>query len=281
MKSSYFENKTCFITGAASGIGKAVALQLAQYGSQLILTDIRADALEQTVDFIRSENGKVLKYKAFDISDYEAVRAFAEEVQAEYGAMDILMNIAGIAIWGAIDKMQHEEWKKVIDVNLMGPIHVIESFAPKMMEKKSGHIVNVSSAAGIFPLPWHGAYSASKYGLRGLSDVMRHDLKRHHVYTHLVCPGAVDTGLVQDIKISGINTNDDKMQQLKGQFQKYAISPEQAAAAILKGVQKKRYYIYTSQDIRLGFWGQQKFNSIYILVMQKMNDIFQNILEKE
>src|SRR5690554_654140 len=174
MNTSYFENKLCFITGAASGIGKAVALQLAQYGGQLILTDIRQEALDQTVLTIQSKNGKVLKHRAFDILDFEAVQTFSDEVQAEFGAMDIIMNIAGIAIWGAIDKMKHEEWKKVIDINLMGPIHVIESFVPKMMEQQSGHIVNVSSAAGLFPLPWHGAYSASKYGLRGLSDVMRH-----------------------------------------------------------------------------------------------------------
>lgn len=280
MNTSYFENKLCFITGAASGIGKAVALQLAQYGGQLILTDIRQEALDQTVLTIQSKNGKVLKHRAFDISDFEAVQTFSDEVQAEFGAMDIIMNIAGIAIWGAIDKMKHEEWKKVIDINLMGPIHVIESFVPKMMEQQSGHIVNVSSAAGLFPLPWHGAYSASKYGLRGLSDVMRHDLKRYHIHTHLVCPGAVDTGLVHDIKISGVDTNDDKLRQLKGEFQKYAVSPEQAANAIITGVLKKRYYIFTSQDIRFGLWGQQKFNFIYNRVMQKMNDFFQNTINK-
>lgn len=280
MGQKYFNNKKCFITGAASGIGKSVAKQLAERGALLILTDIKADELQKTVDEIKNKGGQVLSYQAFDISNHDAVINFAEKVQSTYGVMDIVMNIAGIAIWGAVDVMKPEEWKQVIDVNLMGPIHVIQAFSPKMVENKSGHIVNVSSAAGLFPLPWHGAYSASKYGLRGLSDVMRHDLKKHNIYIHLVCPGAVDTGLVQDIKISGVDVHTEKMDGLRKRFQKHAVSPDEAALSILKGVEKKKYYIFTSKDIRFGLWGQQKFNNIYLLVMQKMNDIFQDIIQK-
>lgn len=278
MSTSYFQNKKCFITGAASGIGKAAALLSARRGAELFLTDINADGLEKTVQEIRSQNGKVTLYKAFNIADYEQVKSFAEEVHAQSGTMDIVMNIAGISMWGAVDKMKHEEWKAIIDVNLMGPIHVVETFVPEMMKNNSGHIVNVASAAGLFGLPWHGAYSASKYGLRGLSDVLRHDLKKHNIGVHLVCPGAVDTGLVHTIKISGLEIGQEKFQKLKERFQKHAVSPEQAAKAILKGIENKDYYIFTSEDIRLGFLAQQKFTSAYNIVMQKMNDIFQKVL---
>lgn len=147
MDTSYFSHKKCFVTGAASGIGKATAMLLAEKNTELFLTDINAEGLEKTVEEIRAKNGKVSEYLALNISDYEAVKAFAEKIQSQYGAMDIIMNIAGISIWGAVDKMKHEEWKSIIDVNLMGPIHVIETFVPEMMKQNSGHIVNVASAA--------------------------------------------------------------------------------------------------------------------------------------
>lgn len=281
MSRNYFQDKKCFITGAASGIGRATALLLAQKGAELFLTDIHTDGLEKTVRDIRFQNGKVTRYKALDIVDYEAVRSFAQEIYAESGAMDMVMNIAGIAVWGAVGQMKHEDWKAVIDVNLMGPIHVVEVFVPEMMKNNSGHIVNVASAAGLFGLPWHGAYSASKYGLRGLSDVLRHDLKKHNIGVHLVCPGAVDTGLVQSIKISGLEISEEKLGRLKKYFQKHAVSPEQAAKAILKGIENKDYYIFTSEDIRLGFLAQQKFTTAYDFVMQKMNDVFQKAFSKD
>lgn len=275
---NYFLNKKCLLTGAASGIGKATAILLAQNGAELFLTDIHADGLQKTVEQIRAKNGKVSAHKTFNVTDFEKVKTFANEIHSQFGAMDIVMNIAGISAWGAVDKMQHEEWNSIIDINLKGPIHIIEAFVPEMMKQKKGHIVNVSSAAGLFGLPWHGAYSASKYGLLGLSDVLRHDLKRHNIRVHVVCPGAVDTGLVHTIKISGATISDEEMQRLKSRFQKHAVSPEQAATFILKGIKKNSYLIFTSFDIRFGYWAKQKFTFLYEIVMQKMNDYFQNTL---
>lgn len=278
MSRTYFLHKKCFITGAASGIGKATAILLAEKNAELFLTDINAAGLEKTVKEIRALNGRVAEYQAFNISEYEQVKSFAEKIQAEYGAMDMIMNIAGISMWGAVDKMTHEEWKAIIDVNLMGPIHVIENFVPEMMRQNKGHIINVASAAGLFGLPWHGAYSASKYGLRGLSDVLRHDLKKHNIGVHLVCPGAVDTGLVHTIKISGTKISENELQMLKGRFQKHAVSPQQAAQSILNGIENNDYLIFTSADIRMGYWAQRKFTDAYDFVMQKMNDYFQKAL---
>ncbi|MCB0508490.1 MAG: SDR family oxidoreductase [Bacteroidetes bacterium] len=276
MKTNYFQQKKCLITGAASGIGKAVAMELAQLGAILFLTDIQASALEKTAEDIKQNGGQVADATALNVADFEQVQQYANTIHAEFGSVDIVMNIAGIAIWGAVDKMQHHEWKQVIDVNLMGPIHIIESFLPKMMEaKKGGNLVNVASAAALFGLPWHGAYCASKYGLRGLSDVLRYDLKRHKIKVHLVCPGAVDTGLVKTIKVSGIEITDEQFNKLKNQFQKHAVSPEQAAQAIIKGIVKNDYYIFTSPDIKFGFWGKNKFTFASDWVLQVMNDYFQ------
>ena len=102
------------------------------------------------------------------------------------------MNIAGVSAWGTVDRLTHEQWTKMISINLMGPIHVIESFLPPMVAaRRGGQLVNVSSAAGLIGLPWHAAYSASKFGLRGLSEVLRFDLARHRIGVSVVVPGAV------------------------------------------------------------------------------------------
>lgn len=279
---TFFKNKKCLITGAASGIGKSVALQLGENGAQLFLTDIQKEALESVVKKIQSKGGNVAVAKNFDITNFEDVQNFATEIQLQYGAMDIVMNIAGIAIWGAVDKMKHSEWKKVIDVNLMGPIHIIETFLPQIIQQRNGgHLVNVASAAALFGLPMHGAYCASKYGLRGLSDVLRHDLKKHRIKVHLVCPGAVDTGLVQTLQISGIDTETAHFSALKKQFQQHAVSPDKAATAILSGITNNDYLVFTSPDIKFEYWGQRKFTYFYNLAMQGRNDYFQKIIKQK
>ena len=210
--------------------------------------------------------------RALDISDFNAVQGWANEIHAAHGSLDVLMNIAGIAVWGAVQNFPHRQWRRVLDVNLMGPIHVMECFLPPMIAaKKGGHLVNVSSAAGLFGLPWHAAYSASKFGLRGVSEVLRFDLERYRIGVTLVCPGAVDTGLVSTIQVEGVDTSAPGFAALRQRFQRHAIAPEKAAAAILKGVRRKRYLVFTSPDIRIGHWFQRKFAWPYEWVMRLLN----------
>ena len=212
-------------------------------------------------------------WRALDVSSYEAVRAFAADLHRAHGSMDVVMNIAGIAIWGAIERLRHEQWRRAIEVNLMGPIHVMECFIPPMIAaSRGGHLVNVSSAAGLFGLPWHAPYSASKFGLRGVSEVLRFDLRRHRIDVSLVCPGGVDTGLVRTVEIEGVDGNSPQMQALKRRFQSHAVSPERAARAILRGIRRRRYMVFTSADVRLGWWAQRLFAPPYEWVMRLLND---------
>ena len=125
------------------------------------------------------------------------MQQLAQDIDAEFGSMDVIMNIAGISTWGSIEDLEVQHWRDCIEINLMGPIYVMQYFVPSMITaKQGGHIVNVSSAAGLFGLPLHAPYSASKFGLRGVSEVLRFDLRRHKINLTLVCPGGVDTGLV-------------------------------------------------------------------------------------
>lgn len=266
------KQQKCLITGAASGIGRATAEAAAAEGAELFLTDINGPLLETVVAGIRAQGGVVHLARAFDIADYDAVQAFARDIHAEHGSLDIVMNIAGVSVWGTISTLEHRHWKKMVDINLMGPIHVLECFVPAMVKAgRGGHIVNVSSAAGLFALPWHAAYSASKFGLRGISEVLRQDLRHHGIGVSLVCPGAVNTGLVQTVEVVGVDMNRPEARALKQRFQKHAVTPEKAASAILKGIKSGRYMVFTSPDIRVGYWFQRKFSLPYELVMRLLS----------
>src|SRR6478609_8566399 len=234
---SRFSGRRCFITGAASGIGRATALKLAADGAELYLTDRDAEGLERTVADARALGAQVPEHRALDISDFDEVAAFAADIHTRHPAMDMVMNIAGVSAWGTVDQLTHQHWKSMVDINLMGPIHVIETFVPPMLAaRRGGHLVNVSSAAGVVALPWHAAYSASKYGLRGLSEVLRFDLARYRIGVSVVVPGAVETPLVKSVQIAGVDRDHPSVVQWVDRFAGHAVTPEHVAAAILAGI---------------------------------------------
>jgi NAD(P)-dependent dehydrogenase (short-subunit alcohol dehydrogenase family) len=275
-------DKKCLVTGAASGIGRATALAAAREGAVVHLTDVNAAALAQVAAEIRAAGGTVGAVRALDISDFEAVPGFAREVHESHGSLDVLMNVAGISVWGAIDKLEHRHWRRCVDVNLMGPIHALECFVPAMIAaRRGGHVVNVSSAAGLFGLPWHAAYSASKFGLRGVSEVLRFDLARHRIGVTLVCPGGVDTGLVRTVEIVGVDAANPELAELREHFRKRAQKPEQVAEMILRAVRRNRFLVLTSFDVRIGYWFQRKFALPYEIVMRLLNDRLHAVAARE
>lgn len=264
--------KRCLITGAASGIGRATALAMADRGSELFLTDRDGDGLERVVAEIRDRGGIVSYFGTADISDHEAVVALAAEAHAKAPSMDIVMNVAGISTWGRIEQLKHDHWRRTIEINLMGPISVLECFVPPMIEAgRGGHIVNVSSVAGLFGLPWHAPYSASKFGLRGVSEVLRFDLRKHGIGVSLVCPGAVKTPLVESVEIVGVDRESPRIRKLTALFEKRAVSPERVAERIVAAIERNRYMVFTSADGRVLHWVQRKFSPPYELIMRVMN----------
>jgi len=279
MAQNGFDGKRCFLTGAASGIGRATALKLAAQGAELYLTDRDAEGLATTVADALALGAKVPEHRALDISDYDAVTQFAADIHASHPAMDVVMNIAGVSAWGTVDRLTHDHWRSMIDVNLMGPIHVIEAFVPPMIEaRRGGHLVNVSSAAGLVALPWHAAYSASKYGLRGLSEVLRFDLARHRIGVSVVVPGAVKTPLVETVHIAGVDRDHPNVSQWVDRFANHAVSPEHVADRILRGVAKNRYLIYTSPDIRALYMFKRAAWWPYSVAMRQANVVFSRAL---
>ena len=276
---SGFRGKRCFLTGVASGIGRATALKLAAEGAELYLTDRDAEGLEVTVADARALGAQVPEHRALDISDYDAVANFAADIHTRHPAMDVVMNIAGVSAWGTVEQLTHQHWKSMIDINLMGPIHVIETFVPPMVAAgQGGHLVNVSSAAGLVALPWHSAYSASKYGLRGLSEVLRFDLARHRIGVSVVVPGAVKTPLVQTVQIAGVDRDDPRVRRWTDRFSGHAVSPERVADKILDGVRRNRFLVYTSADIRALYLFKRTMWWPYSVAMRRANVVFTRTL---
>ncbi len=270
------------ITGAASGIGRATAELSAHRGAELYLTDVRAEELDRVVEAIRAAGGTVSFARAVDIADHDAVVAMAAEAHALCGSVDVVMNVAGIAVWGTVDKLDHSQWTKAIAVNLVGPISIIECFVPPMIKAgRGGHVVNVSSAAGLFGFPWHAPYSASKFGLRGVSEVLRFDLRRHGIGVSLVCPGGVRTPLVGTAEIAGFDRSEPSFEREVKRFERHAVSPERAAEKIVEGVEKGRYLVFTSNDIRAMHWLQRKFPPPYELAMRLANDRFEALAARQ
>ncbi len=274
-----FAGKRAFLTGAASGIGRATALRLAREGAELYLTDINADGLAQTVADVRALGARVPAHRALDIADYHEVAHLAVDIHTHHGAMDIVCNVAGISAWGTVDHLTHQHWRSMIDVNLMGPVHVIETFLPPMMAAgRGGRLVNVSSAAGLVALPWHAAYSASKFGLRGLSEVLRFDLARHGIGVSLVVPGAVNTPLVDTVHIAGVDRDHPQVQRLVRLFTGHAVPAEKVADKILAGIAKNSFLIYTSADIRALYAFKRLAWRPYSAVMTRANVAFTRAL---
>ncbi|RMI34299.1 SDR family oxidoreductase [Nocardia stercoris] len=274
--------RKCVITGAASGIGRATALAAGRSGARLLLTDINADGLAETVALATEQGSEVLDARPMDLSDHAAVSTWADAVHAEHGSVDVVMNIAGISAWGTVENLQHRHWKAMIDVNLMGPINVIENFLPEMVRAgRGGQLVNVSSAAGLLALPWHAAYSASKFGLRGLSEVLRFDLARHKIGVSLVVPGAVRTPLMNTVEIVGLDREDPAVQKLTDRFGRHAVSPEHVAKCILAGIRHNRFVVYTSPDIRVGYFFARVFPWPYEFTMRQANNLFSRLLERQ
>lgn len=273
------QGKKAFITGAASGIGRATALAMARSGTRLFLTDINQRGLEETCHMIEGNGGEVCMMRAFDISDYAAVKAFADEIHAGFGPLDIVANIAGIALFAQVEDMSHAHWEKIMNVNLWGPIHGVECFVPEMVRAgRQGHVVFVSSTAGIIGLPWHVAYTGAKHALVGICEVLRFDLRKHHISASVILPGAVDTGLVNTVEIIA---DEKAAQRGRRHFRKIAIPPEAVADLIIEAIRKNRFMVITTPDIKVLYFFKRCFPPLYRLVMTIMTWLMDKTLTRK
>lgn len=256
------------ITGAASGIGRATALAMSRMGARLFLTDINEPGLHETCRMIQMCAGDVGLCMALDISNFDEVKFFADKIHRDFGPLDVLINNAGIALFALVEDMEHVNWQKLINTNLWGPIHGIECFLKEMIRAKKGHLVNISSTAGLTGAPWHAAYATAKWGLVGLSEVLRYDLMQHNIGVSVICPGAVNTPMKHSVEILAVNKESVSVQKIIRRFEKHAISPERAAEIIIDAIEKNRFLVITSFDIKALYFLKRYCFPVYHSVLK-------------
>jgi NADP-dependent 3-hydroxy acid dehydrogenase YdfG len=187
------------ITGASSGIGEATALACAQAGAAVSVAARRRDRLDDLVARIEAAGGRALAVTA-DVAREEEARAFVQSTQRELGRLDVLVNNAGVMLLGAIKGAPTEEWRRMIDVNVLGLLYCTHAALDIMHEQRSGHIVNVSSVGGRVVGAYSGVYSLTKFGVGAFSEVLRRETMEHGIRVTLVEPGRVDTELREHVR---------------------------------------------------------------------------------
>ncbi len=260
------KNKNCLITGAASGIGRALAILLATEGMNLLISDIDIENLEKLKKEIEQIGAKVYAHKC-DVSKFEELQELRDEFQQKFGDIDLLINNAGTAGGGFITDIALDEWKKVLDVNLWSLIYSIKIFLPKMLERGSGHFVTTGSGAGIVGLAFHPHYVASKFAVVGLMEALYSELHNSGVNFSVICPTRVYTNIGRNSPINldpKILTETDenqikiKMKRFRDifdvEFYKGGLTPKEAAKKYLKGIKKNRMYIFDKKIIRVALF---------------------------
>lgn len=257
-----FAGKTALVTGGASGIGRALCAELGRRGALLTATDINAGLLEETVRTLK-EAGCEAAAAVLDVTDATAFKELVNALVVEHGRLDYLFNNAGIVAVGEAQDFSFDDWHRVIDVNLYGVAHGVMAAYPLMVKQGCGHIVNTASAAGLFPSAGEISYTASKYGVVGLSQALRVEGRKYGVKVSVVCPGFIETPIYGSARALGV----DRERLFAGIPRMMA--SERCAELILRRVERNRAVIPVAWDAWLTWLLQRLSPGMTQLVTRK------------
>jgi NAD(P)-dependent dehydrogenase (short-subunit alcohol dehydrogenase family) len=237
------------VTGAASGIGRALACALAAEGCRLALADVDPAGLAETAR-IAAAGGSLTE--VLDVADREAVHRFAARVRAHFGAVHVVVNNAGVTVSQAIRDTSPEDFAWLMGVNFWGVVHGTQAFLPHLMEVDEAAIVNVSSVFGLVGFPFQGAYCASKFAVRGFTEALRAELAATHVTVVCVHPGGVRTDILRKARFYADATGEVDQARAVALFEQLArTTPESAARRIVDGIRRSRPRVLIGPDARL------------------------------
>ena len=246
-----FQNQKVLVTGAGSGIGRETVLAFAREGAQLIAVDIGENGLRETAVLVQAAGGRCETHVA-DVSAEPAMRALAARVHQAHGALDVLVNNAGIGAAGRFLDTTVETWDRVHAVNVRGVMLGCHAFLPPMVARGRGHVVNIASMAGFFPSPDLPIYAASKYAVLGFSECLRMDLKSKGIGVSAICPGIINTNIVATTVAEGAAAR--WQAGAVAFYQKRNYTPDNVAAAILKAVERNTAVVPVSPEAWFGWY---------------------------
>lgn len=230
--------KVAVVTGAGSGIGRSTAILLARHGAKVHAADVNSERVRAVVAEIEAAGGSAESH-TLDVSDPDAVENFAAKVFEIDGAVDVLHNNAGIGHAGGVEASKPEDWRRIIDVNLLGVAYGVQAFVPRMLQQgRPASVVNTASQLGLMPSANTAPYCASKYGVVGLSEALNAEVSKRGIHVSAICPGIIDTAIVANSTVRG-----EEMQgmheNLVGFYSKHGASPDEVAEAVLRAIEKR------------------------------------------
>jgi NAD(P)-dependent dehydrogenase (short-subunit alcohol dehydrogenase family) len=262
-----FKNKVVVITGAGSGIGQALAVQFAEAGARVALSDINEAALEETLKLL-PEDADARGYQ-LDASSREAVFAHADEVQRDFGTAHYIVNNAGATVVGTVANTSIDEYEWQLNLNLYGVLYGTKAFLPMMLQQHEGCIVNISSIFGLLSYPCQSAYNMSKFAVRGLTECLWQELEGTGVRAVCVHPGGIKT----NIERAGrrVQAAGKVEEEFAGKAQKMLVTPpEQCAADIIRGIRKGKKRILTGYLSRTIFWMTRLLPNSYPAILRRL-----------
>ena len=273
------KDKNLIITGAASGIGRSLAIGLAKEGMNLFISDINMERLEKVKEEIEALGIKVFTARC-DVTKYEDVAKLAEVAQEKLGDIDMLINNAGIGSGAYAETMELEDWKRVLDVNLWSIIYSIKVFLPIMLERGQGHFINTGSGAGIVGQPVHLDYCTSKFAVVGLSEALFSEIRDRGIHVSVICPTIIKSNIMErsEVRIppelmKSVSEAElpEKEERFKEEFwkeySKKGLTPEKAAKKYIKGIKRQKLFIFDKRILRVAMFIKAAFPSIYKKVL--------------
>jgi NADP-dependent 3-hydroxy acid dehydrogenase YdfG len=271
-----FAGKVAVVTGAGSGIGQALAVELARSGAKLAISDVNLEGLAQTEEQLKAI-GAPVKADRLDVTEREAFLAYADAVNGHFGKVNQIYNNAGIAFTGDIEVSQFKDIERVMDVDFWGVVNGTKAFLPYVIASGDGHVINVSSVFGLFSVPGQAAYNAAKFAVRGFTEALRQEmvLAGHPVAVTTVHPGGIKTAIARNATAAEGLDRDELAKLFDKRLAK--TSPERAAKIILDAVRKKKGRVLVGTDARVldlmvrvaGPYYQQVFGPVMGRLMPK------------
>ncbi|MFT6052255.1 MAG: short-subunit dehydrogenase [Halioglobus sp.] len=248
MDMAYSEGKIAVITGAGSGIGRALAQQLNREGCRLLLCDISEEGLNETLNSL-SDKSLAAQGRTLDISVKGDVQAWASDIAEQFGAIDILVNNAGVATGATVEDSKYEDIEWLMGINFWGVVYGTKEFLPLLRKSSQGHLVNISSIFGMMGVPTQSAYNAAKFAVRGYTEALRQEMAGSNVHVCCVHPGGIKTNIVRNARITDPNTS---QKEREDGFDKMArTTPESAAAQIIGAIEKRKKRLLIGLDAKL------------------------------